>query len=964
MGFVKIKSNFLSIRIVLLLGLLNINGASYSQSTEHFFIGSTELAGIDIYSVYKTKKTRDLYIATSNGVFIYKNNVFVELKKSKDQKGSSFFQIKENSKGEVFCNNLYGQVFRLKKDALILYYEVNKDYIGDQFQCYFDDKDQLLFSSNVFGKIDKNLVTTVIKKPICDSLSTCQFYSSSPLEKNRVLLCHPYIDSALIYNKGNLEPLILPSNVQNKISGYQNLYSIVELEKQTFLFVNDGQIIPFESSVSIPQQYKNERYFKLNSRQIIALNPKSGGRILTFEQDKLQEQTILQNLFLSDVHIDVNGALYFGTFGNGICIVPDFNTKSIQIDASLRGITVNNKGECFISSKEGIIYKYKDSVTVYFNSERPLDWLFSTKYISASTKNVTSQILFDPVLNQSSGVIKDYYEASDKNTPGLVATSTGIFALTSIKLNENVWSNKNNNWQLKNVTGRQKTVAYLAKTKCIYYSDGSNLNYIDSNGIKKELKTSSLSHAVNDMEFKGDTLICATENGGLTFFYKNQFIYSISEKEGLKSNKLKKIKFINNLLLINTQRGFQSYDFRTKTFQNYGVLEGVIENTIIDFDATTSHIFLLLKNKLIKLAYKKTSFNRSELALKILKANVGTHVLSQSGNNNLSFDQNKLLIEFDFISEVLKEETEVYYKLIGSDVDWILIPKNFQSIQYQALAPGEYMLMIETRCRGLKSEMITYNFTIYAPYWQRWWFLVLIGLLLLTISFLFYRRRLHIQNQKALQINELNASKLTAIQSQMNPHFIFNSLNAIQDLVLKGDISNSYTFITKFSNLVRKTLSFSDKEFIDFDKEISLIELYLSLEKLRFKESLEITLLKDGIDDILIPPMLIQPFIENSLLHGLLHKEGVKKLTISFELKEHLICKIMDNGIGRGKSKEIKERQRAEHESFSSGAIAKRFEILQKHFGGNLGFKYEDLTEAGKLAGTIVTLKIPIKHLF
>ncbi|MEY3238491.1 MAG: hypothetical protein RI883_2592, partial [Bacteroidota bacterium] len=140
--------------------------------------------------------------------------------------------------------------------------------------------------------------------------------------------------------------------------------------------------------------------------------------------------------------------------------------------------------------------------------------------------------------------------------------------------------------------------------------------------------------------------------------------------------------------------------------------------------------------------------------------------------------------------------------------------------------------------------------------------------------------------------------------------------------------------------------------------------LYLSLEKLRFKKDFNYTILLNNVDDIMLPPLLIQPFIENALIHGLLHKEGMKNLTISFELQENLICRIEDNGVGREKSKAIKLRQRSEHESFSGKAIQNRFEILSNVFEGKFGYVYEDLYENNVGIGTRVTLTIPIKHKF
>lgn len=219
------------------------------------------------------------------------------------------------------------------------------------------------------------------------------------------------------------------------------------------------------------------------------------------------------------------------------------------------------------------------------------------------------------------------------------------------------------------------------------------------------------------------------------------------------------------------------------------------------------------------------------------------------------------------------------------------------------------------------------------------------------------RRRLEIEQQ-------YRASELKAIRSQMNPHFIFNALNSIQDLVLKGNIENSYSYITMFSNLVRQTLAYSENEFIEFEQEIKLLELYLSLEKLRFKKDFSFELQVNNVEDVMLPPFLIQPFIENSLVHGLLHKEGEKKLKISFDLKEDLICTIEDNGIGREKAKAIKERQQKTHDSFSGKAIQKRFEILSNVFSGKFGYTYKDLYDKNEPSGTQIVLVIPIKRQF
>jgi hypothetical protein len=240
------------------------------------------------------------------------------------------------------------------------------------------------------------------------------------------------------------------------------------------------------------------------------------------------------------------------------------------------------------------------------------------------------------------------------------------------------------------------------------------------------------------------------------------------------------------------------------------------------------------------------------------------------------FESDKRKIAFIFSSPTLRNRgtTHYHYKLIGYDTSWIVNEYEANNVIYNALAPGNYIMQVKAENQGQFSDMISYSFSIAKPFYSRWWFIGSCIILFLAAVYSIYKWQLNIQQRKLRQINELNASKLTAIQSQMNPHFIFNSLNSIQDLILKGDVENSYSYITTFSNLVRRTLNYSDKDFIDFDQEIKLLELYLSLEKLRFKKTLKYEIVADNITDILLPPLLIQPFIENALVHGLLHKEG------------------------------------------------------------------------------------------
>ncbi|RBW61335.1 hypothetical protein DS884_03225 [Tenacibaculum sp. E3R01] len=203
--------------------------------------------------------------------------------------------------------------------------------------------------------------------------------------------------------------------------------------------------------------------------------------------------------------------------------------------------------------------------------------------------------------------------------------------------------------------------------------------------------------------------------------------------------------------------------------------------------------------------------------------------------------------------------------------------------------------------------------------------------------------------------NELAHLQLKSLKAQMNPHFMFNALNSIQSLILKEDKHEAYTYLSKFASLIRENLQMSEKSFVYFEEELSLLKKYLELEKLRFRDNFEYKIKGiENIEDIKIPSMIIQPFVENSIKHGLLHKvTGLKKVNIYFYQEEVFKCVIIDNGIGIEKSKEINTLN-SKVASFSTKAIQERLTFLKDYYKSDIGFEYEKINE-----GTKVIVKIP-----
>jgi len=219
-----------------------------------------------------------------------------------------------------------------------------------------------------------------------------------------------------------------------------------------------------------------------------------------------------------------------------------------------------------------------------------------------------------------------------------------------------------------------------------------------------------------------------------------------------------------------------------------------------------------------------------------------------------------------------------------------------------------------------------------------------------------------------LGINEkLSAAKLEALRSQMNPHFIFNSLNAIQECILTNKVDAAYEYLSKFSKLQRMVLNNSAKEFITLSSEIEMLKLYLSLESLRFSQSFAYTIeieKNTDADDIQLPSMLIQPYVENAIWHGLRNKSGDKILKIScVENVGQLIITIDDNGIGRVKAAAIKAQKLGTGQVESKGTILteERINILSLKYNAKIMVETIDkLDNLNEPAGTTIIITLPV----
>ena len=320
--------------------------------------------------------------------------------------------------------------------------------------------------------------------------------------------------------------------------------------------------------------------------------------------------------------------------------------------------------------------------------------------------------------------------------------------------------------------------------------------------------------------------------------------------------------------------------------------------------------------------------------------------------------------------------------LEGFEKNWVDAGTN-RVATYNNLAPGTYTFHVKaSNSDGVwtKTEE-TITIIISPPWWRTWWaYLLYIVALVLAIWAYNRYRMAGIKREKEVlenkvtdrttrlrQSNEELKSiqahlEMQSLRAQLNPHFMFNSLNAIQELILMEENDKSHSYLARFSKLLRLLLENTEKPFIPLQREIDFIQLYLSLENLRIPELQFSVTVDPAIDteQTAIPNMILQPYIENAIWHGLSHKATDKKLQIRItKTKGAIQYEIEDNGVGRKKSAELKSLFRKEHKSKGMELLSKRFKLLSKELGADIVTSYEDVLNNGEVAGTLVTIKVP-----
>ncbi|MDP4261868.1 MAG: two-component regulator propeller domain-containing protein [Bacteroidota bacterium] len=471
--------------------------------------------------------------------------------------------------------------------------------------------------------------------------------------------------------------------------------------------------------------------------------------------------------------------------------------------------------------------------------------------------------------------------------------------------------------------------------------------------------------------FDDSTLVIGTIYGGLNFFNTRAKTFShLNTTNGLPSNTINNVKKdAGNRIWFTTDYGLYKYIPGNNKFVRYNFEPGIINSSF------KSGNFYRLRNGrwLACTVTEIISFNPDSLqkqepgnlpvditGFKIFDKDIFIDSLIYAGKPvRLSYGQNFLTIEYGALSFSGLQETRYYYQLAGIDKDWVYAgSKRFAS--YTNLGPGEYTFHVKTENEGNDRKITSFTIIITPPFWKTTWFRLMALLLAVALIYYLFRRRIKAIRHEAGLKQKISETEMMALRAQMNPHFIFNCINSIDALIQSNDKYHATVYLNKFAKLLRNILDSSKQNTVPFSKDFETLKLYVELEELRHENKFETTFSIDAEllnSDYKVPPLIVQPFVENAILHGLRNKHGYEG-NLSIEVKkvnDQIQYTITDNGIGRAAAEKIMQNKESHYGMQMSYDRVKLFNREE-----TASVRVNDLYNNQNPAGTEVSINLNI----
>ena len=720
--------------------------------------------------------------------------------------------------------------------------------------------------------------------------------------------------------------------------------------------------------------------------------------IFHYKDSSVIQQRVLPDIATLSIYEDNQSNIWVGMYQQGAMCFPKGNFKSkpsqYLINHSVSSIYEDSFGGIWFTTLDaGIFYAinldikaYKFGNNIYSEPISSLCVYDSMLWIGTSHGSVFRQEALSnsksELIYENLGEIYDikksknklYIGSKNKIPSSNISFTDVIFTTWKIGLNiqnDSIWSIDYSPKQKS--TSFEKFIPELVNSKIqctflwkdtIYIGTYKGLYFLENNKTWKSYPL-PFQPWILDAAATDSSLYLATKEHGI-FIINDGKIFSINESDGLLTNNIRNITLDNNQnIWVGTKKGVNKIQLNrrnnVKEITKFTTSEGLISDEVNQILCHNDLIWVATNQGLSQFDSEHLFFNSTPPPIYLTKVKVNEAYHEFESLNNFDHSSKVFNFEFTGINYRGNGNTKYRYRLRGHEKNW---NETFNCEARYILSPGEYNFeVIAQSSSGIWSiDPATYNFTINAPIWQRWWFIALIiSIISILAYYAFNRRILALEKEASLKI-KMAQSQHQALSAQLKPHFVFNVINSIHNYIRKNDKSKSSEYLLLFSKLIRQILTNSQEHLITIDQEIQLVESYLQVEQLRFKERMIYSLEVDENIDTLslkIPSQLIQPYVENAIWHGLMHKTEIGHVSIKIKLlKDQLNCIIEDNGIGRKMAENISNIY---HKSSGMSINAQRLKLIEFIFKRPVKLMIEDLyNKEGEACGTRVNLIIPI----
>ncbi len=924
----------------------------------------------------------NLWIGTDNGLSVYNGKVFTTYTAAKGLGDVVINDLALDKEGEIWIATEKG-IYHTQKNRVIAFNPEN-NLAAERFNCMLADA-----AGNIWAGSDRGLY--------CFSKEKNNWHTEHFTEKEG--LPNPIITALSLRDDGGIWICTYGGGVA---AYYRNTFLSINksggLASNTVFDCTDvGEGVVWFCTASGITKYdpsKGNSYTQITETEGLAKNVvmcvfkdsfgnlwfgTSGGGVSRLSSERFIHYTAIKGVFGTWVYSilqDRDDVMWFGTSEGGVTTYDGvfykrFSERNGFTASKIKCIAQDVQGNIWLGTISDGVYMYNGKTFRHFNN-----------------RNGLSSNFINYILTDSSGRV--LLATAGGGISCLLPSKNNTYAVKNIRPREGLADDRINTLVADRAGNIWAGAAGNGISKIRFAEDGSYTikNYSRQDG----LTSNAIRCAVIDRD--GDILF-GTADAGLIIYNGTKFI-SISKVDGLPSNNIYScILDANKNLWIGTDKGidciYLTAENKIGAIRHYGKPEGftgieTIQNAVW-LDKRTNLWFGTVKSA--------TVYNPgADRELKTPRVHIaGMHLFfdrieeTAYGKKTrawyplpdslvLPYDQNHISFDVIGIEQSNPESVRYRWMLEGFDKnEWSPITAKREAV-YSNLPPGTYTFKVKAMNeRGEWNEIpAEYTFTIRPPFWQTWWFILAASILVIGIVWFFAAsalRKLKKENVQEKQRLEAERTLIEleqkALRLQMNPHFLFNCLNSIKGLIAEDKPEQAKIYLSKFAKLMRSILDHSMEAFITLENEITGLQMYAELEKLSRDDAFDFSIaIGAGIDPsfIEIPPMLIQPFVENAILHGMAGKAGRGRITVSFTQQEnYLHCVIEDDGVGRTKAAEMKQ-DFMQHKSAAITVTQERLNILNKKLNLEaIKITVEDLTDVQqKPCGTRVTVLIPFQQ--